>query len=89
MSDMLKRAHMNRQSLHRLIDRIPEGDLVAAQRFLEYLAVSPALRAAQLAAPDDEEVTRSDEEAIARAQADVDAGRITTHEDVLRDFGIR
>jgi len=38
---------------------------------------------------DDEEVTRADEESMARAQADIEAGRITPHEDVLREFGLR
>jgi hypothetical protein len=80
---------MDRNSLHRLIDRIPDADLLAARRFLEYLAVSPALRAVQTATLDDEEVTRADEESMARAQADIEAGRITPHEDVLREFGLR
>ena len=80
---------MDRDSLHSLIDRIPEADLLAVRRFLEYLAVSPAFRAAQTAALDDEEVTRADEDAMARAQADIEAGRTTSHEDVLREFGLR
>jgi hypothetical protein len=80
---------MNRDCLHSLVDRIPEADLLAARRFLEYLIVSPAFRATQMAPLDDEEVTRADEEAMADAQADVDAGRITAHEDLLREFGLR
>lgn len=80
---------MDRDSLHSLIDRIPEADLLAARRFLEYLAVSPAFRTVQTAALDDEEVTRADEQAMARAQADVEAGRTASHEDVLREFGLR
>jgi hypothetical protein len=80
---------MSRDSLHDLVDRIPEAELLAARRFLEYLVVSPALRAVQTAPLDDEDVTGADEEAIARARADVDAGRITSHEDLLREFGLR
>jgi hypothetical protein len=80
---------MDRNSLHRLIDRIPDADLLAARRFLEYLAVSPAFRAVQTATLDDEEVTRADEESMARAQADIEAGRVTSHEEVLREFGLR
>jgi hypothetical protein len=37
---------MSRDTLHDLVDRIPEEELPAAKRFLEYLAVSPAYRAA-------------------------------------------
>jgi hypothetical protein len=33
---------VTREALHELIDRIPEGEIVAAQRFLEYLARSAA-----------------------------------------------
>jgi predicted transcriptional regulator len=80
---------MGRDSLHSLIDRIPEADLLAARRFLEYLATSPAVRAVQTAALDDEEVTRADEEAMACTEADIEAGRTTPHEDVLREFGLR
>jgi hypothetical protein len=45
---------MSRDTLHDLIDRIPEEELPAAKRFLEYLVVSPAYRAALSASPDDE-----------------------------------
>jgi len=31
---------MSRDTLHDLVDRIPEEELPAARRFLEYLAVS-------------------------------------------------
>ena len=82
---------MNRDSLHNLIDRIPEAEVQVARRFLEYLATSPAYRAAQLAPHDDEPVTTADAdaEAIARARSDIEAGRVTPHEDVLREFGLR
>ena len=80
---------MTRDSLHDLVDRIPENELLAARRFLEYLTVSPALRAAQMAPVDDEEVTAGDEQAIARAKADIEAGRVSSHDDVLKEFGLR
>ena len=48
---------MVRELLHELIDRIPEAEIPAAQRYLEYLATSAAFRAALCAPPDDEPVT--------------------------------
>ena len=75
--------------MHHLIDRIPEGELPAAQRFLEYLASNPAYRAALSAPPDDEPVTSDDAAAIAKAREDVRAGRAVSHDDVLREFGLR
>jgi hypothetical protein len=80
---------MSRHVLHQLIDRIPEEELSAAQRFLEYLAVSPAYRAALSAPPDDEPVTEGDAAAIARAREQVRLGKVVSHEDVLRDFGLK
>ena len=79
---------MSRDTLHELIDRIPEEELAAARRFLEYLSVSPAYRAALSAPPDDEPVTESDAAAISRAQEQVRAGKTVPHEDVMREFGL-
>jgi hypothetical protein len=80
---------MIRETLHSLIDRIPEAELQAARRFLEYLASSPAYRAALAAPQDDEPVTAGDAAAIHAAQEDVRAGRVVSHDEVLREFGLR
>ncbi|MGP8246136.1 MAG: hypothetical protein ACLQVN_16650 [Bryobacteraceae bacterium] len=79
---------MSRDTLHDLIDRIPEEELPAAKRFLEYLVVSPAYRAALFAPPDDEPVTEEDAAAIARARSEVRAGNVISHDEVLREFGL-
>jgi hypothetical protein len=79
---------MSRDEIHHLVDRIPDDELPAARRFLEYLAVNPAYRAALSAAIDDEAVTASDAEMIARARRELDSGRVTSHDDVLREFGL-
>jgi hypothetical protein len=80
---------MTREALHELIDRIPERDIVAAQRVLEHLTRSAPFRAAMSAPADDEPVTAGDAEAIARAQLDLQAGRVVSHDEVLSEFGIR
>jgi hypothetical protein len=80
---------MSRDTLHDLVDRIPEEELPAAERFLEYLAVSPAYRAAFFAPPDDEPVTDADLAAIARARDEVRAGKVISHDEILREFGLR
>jgi len=76
---------MAREALHDLIDRIPEAGLPAAKRFLEYLASSVAFAAP----PDDEPITKGDVEAIVRARNDIEGGRVVSHEDILREFGVR
>jgi hypothetical protein len=80
---------MSRDTLHDLIDRLPEEELPAAKRFLEYLAVSPAYRAALAALPDDEPVTEADAAAIRQARDEVRAGAVASHDEVLREFGLR
>jgi len=80
---------MSRDVLHHLVDRIPEEELPAAKRFLEYLAVSPAYRAAMSASADDEPVTEADAAAIERAREDIRAGRVVSHNEILREFGLR
>jgi hypothetical protein len=80
---------MTRDVLHDLVDRIPEDELPAAQRLLESLAGSPAYRAALAAPPDDEPVTEADAAAIARAREEVCAGRVVSHDEILREFGLR
>ena len=80
---------MSRETLHDLIDRISEEELPAARRFLEYLATSPAYRAALSAPLDDEPVTASDAEAIARAREEIREGKVASHVEILREFGLR
>jgi hypothetical protein len=80
---------MAREALHNLVDRIPEGEIIAAQRFLEYLATTAAFRATLSAPLDDEPVTQGDAESIARARKDIESGRVVSHDEILREFGIR
>ena len=80
---------MSRDALHDLIDRIPEEDLLAARRFLEFLAVGPVYRAAFTAPPDDEPITEADAAAIRNAQTEVREGKVTPHDEILREFGVR
>ncbi len=80
---------MTRETSHELIDRIPERDIVAAQRVLEHLAKDASFPAAMSAPPDDEPVIAGDAEAIARARRDLQAGRAVSHDAILREFGTR
>ena len=56
-------ANDNRKEVHRLIDEIPESELHAAKRFLEYLR-DPLSWKLRQAPEDDEPVTEEDEQAI-------------------------
>lgn len=80
---------MSRETLHDLVHRIPEKELPAAGRFLEYLSVNTACRAAWSAPQDDEPVSEADATAIARATGEVRAGKLVSHDEILREFGVR
>ena len=80
---------MTREALHELVDHIPESGIVAAQRLLERLARDASFRTALSAPPDDGPVTAGDAEAIARSRADLQAGKVVSHDEMLREFGLR
>jgi hypothetical protein len=80
---------MNRDALHDLIDRSSQDKLPAARRFLQYLATSPAYRAALAAPLDDEPVTEADATSIATARDEVRAGKVVSHDDILSEFGLQ
>ena len=73
-----------REELRRLVEKVPDGDLVAALRYLEYLAEvgeHPAMRAlltAPMEGPEPDEVEMLDE-----VEREIDSGEETVpHEEV-------
>jgi len=50
---------------------------------------SAAFRATLSAPLDDEPVTRGDAGAIERSNQDVQAGRVVSHDEILREFGVQ
>lgn len=77
----------DRETLHTLVDELPEPELRPARRFLEYLRLQAAdpLRAVLDAAPlDDEPVTDDDLAAIREGLQEKAAGEVVPHEEVKR-----
>ncbi len=78
-----------KERLHEQIDRMPEHRALQVQRYIEALeeADDPVL-ASLLAAPEDDE-PETDEERVAveEAYADIAAGRLIPHEEIMREFG--
>jgi len=79
---------MNRETLHSLVDRLPDQEIGAAARFLQYLSSHRAYRAALSAPIDDEPVTEADAKAFEQAKNDLRAARVVSHDDVRREFGL-
>ena len=83
-----------RETLHHLVDRLPEGELRAARRFLEFLVADqpgdePLLRVLD-SAPDDDEELSAEEEAKMSAAYDRfarGAGRYLSNDEMARRLG--
>ena len=71
-----------RERLHALIDTLPESEVHAALRFLEFLEnEEPASRLWSIedAPIDDEPLTAAEKQALAEAESDVAEGRVVSH----------
>lgn len=64
----------DRRQLHNLVDQLPESEVVAAARYLEFLSAREA--------PVDSEMLARIDEARVHPSAGI------SHEDVLREFGL-
>lgn len=73
--------------LHQLVDELPESEVPAAERFLEYLrdrGLEPLVRALLSAPEDDEPETPEEAAAVQIAREQVDRGETVPWEDVKR-----
>ena len=77
-----------RQELHRLIDQLPAAQVGAALRYVHYLCADPVLLSLLNAPPDDEPYTDEQRQRDAEAEASIAGGNGTSHEEVLREFGL-
>lgn len=82
---------LEREELRRLVDEIPENELNAARRYLEFIrdvGKDPVQWALANAPVDDEPVTDAERERAAQADADFRAGRTTSMEELKRELGL-
>jgi hypothetical protein len=73
-----------RERLHSLIDTLPDTEVHAALRFLEYLESEGASFPLEGAPLDDEPLTAEEKEALAEAERDLNEGRLVSHEEARR-----
>jgi hypothetical protein len=79
---------MSRDTLHHLVDALPDAALDDEARYLEVLGTSgPVLRALLRAPEDDEPETDEERVAVAEAEEDVRQGRLVSTEEIDRAFG--
>ena len=74
-----------------LIDGMPPAELLVIKRFVQYVRdmEDPFLRNLAEAPWDDEPLTDEDIAALAEAREEVKAGKLTSHDEVMRELGLR
>ena len=79
-----------RDRLHRLVDHLPEAEVQAAARYLEYLSAcgDPLVRIAMAAPEEDEELSERGRRLVAEGRKDLAAGRTHTLDEVKRELGL-
>jgi|GEM_PF-854234 len=80
----------SRDSLHHLVDGLPETELVRAERMLEVLkeTAAPSLYKLESAPEDDEAETSVEAAAVSEAWRDHRAGKSLTTEELKRELGL-
>lgn len=80
---------VDREELKHLVDEVPESELEAAKRYLEFLRdVDPIRRALDAAPLDDEPLTDEEREAVEEAESDIRAGRTMSMDEFKREFDL-
>lgn len=77
-----------RDRLHRLVDRLPEAEIHAAERYLAYLTEygDPLFRIAMAAPEGDEELSERGRRLLDAGREDLAAGRTHTLDEVKREL---
>jgi Ran GTPase-activating protein (RanGAP) involved in mRNA processing and transport len=82
---------VEREELRRLVDELPENELNAARRYLEFIrdvGKDPVRFALENATLDDEPETDEERERAKRADEDFMAGRTTSMDELKRELGL-
>lgn len=80
-----------KDKLHHLVDRLPDSEVPAAERYLEYLSLArrdPFLQALVNAPLDDEPETEEERAAVAEARSALEGGEVISDDDLRRDLGL-
>jgi predicted transcriptional regulator len=80
----------SRDSLHRIVDDLPETEIARAERLLEVLkeTAEPRLYTLESAPADDEPETAEEAAAVAEAWRDHKAGKSLTTEELMRKLDL-
>ena len=80
----------SRQRLHLLIDQLPDHDIPTIERVLEAFFDSNTSPGWSIDdAPEGEPDSPEEAVLVAEAYEDIRAGRVVSHEEIKREFGLR
>jgi len=77
-----------RRQLHEAIERLPDSEIPAALRYIEFLSADPALYSLLTAPLDDEPYTPEQRQRDGEADAAIERGEGIPLEEVAREFGL-
>ena len=79
-----------KERLYHLVDKIPDAEIHAAERYLEYLAEhgDPFIRAVMAAPESDEPLSEEDREALEEGRRALAAGDVDGDEELRAELGI-
>jgi len=85
----MERDHkQDRKQAHALLDMLPDAKIEAVRTLLEVM-VEPLSRSLALAAVEGEELTAETSAALERARASLARGEGVSHDEILREFGLK
>ena len=78
-----------KRRLHELVDELPENEIRAAERYLEFLCAcqDPLIRALESAPEDDESITDEEREAVEEAERALAEGEVVSDAHVRINLG--
>ena len=81
----------SKDRLHRLVEELPESEVSAAERYLEYLRLvrqDPVAYSILTAREDDEPESDEERVAVAEAREDIQKGQVSSLDKVKRELGL-
>lgn len=85
----MERDHkQDRKQAHALLDMLPDEKVEAVRTLLEVM-IEPLSRSLALAAVEDEDLTPETAAALERARVSLARGEGVSHEEILREFGVK
>jgi len=87
---MSPKATTKREDVRKLVDDVPEAELHAAARYLQYLRdrEDPLVRALMDAPEEDEPISDEERAAIEEGMEDLRAGRVHSLDDVKKELDL-